>query len=70
MSLRIAKWASVRIFQISNNILLNYGACLILGASNKRKKVTRCFSPYRVLKFNADGAAHGKPGPAGHWSCS
>lgn len=29
------------------------------------KKLLDVFSPYGVLKLNADGAAHGKPGPAG-----
>lgn len=33
-----------------------------VGCFKKGKKVTWWFPPYSVLKFNVDGAAHGKLG--------
>ena len=39
----------------------NWGACLKTSALKKKGLVSRCPSPCGVLKFNADGAAKGKP---------
>ena len=66
--LRIAKWAWARkeFADIKiDNIMHSWGGCLKLGGFKKKMKVCQCLPPYRVLKFNVDGAAKGKPSLAG-----
>ena len=47
------------------NIMQNWRACLLMRNLKKSKKVSWSSPPMRFLKFNVDGAARGKPGPAG-----
>lgn len=66
---RIAKWATVRKECSDLNIddlLHNWGACMRMGLSKKKKSAAWCAPPIGVLKFNVDGAARGKRG----WSSS
>ena len=46
-------------------ILQNWKACMSCGPSKDRKVVGWCPPPSGWIKFNVDGAAKGKPGPAG-----
>eukprot|EP00268_Persea_americana_P062605 TRINITY_DN8040_c1_g2_i6.p1 TRINITY_DN8040_c1_g2~~TRINITY_DN8040_c1_g2_i6.p1 ORF type:complete len:254 (+),score=31.35 TRINITY_DN8040_c1_g2_i6:132-893(+) len=66
--LKIAKWASIKkeLEHLTlDNILSNWEACLGSGCVKKKHLVTWSPPSPNVLKFNVDGAARGKPGPAG-----
>ena len=43
----------------------NWGACLKMGAMEKKSILSWCSPPCGVLKFNVDGVTNGKPGLAG-----
>eukprot|EP00268_Persea_americana_P068029 TRINITY_DN9427_c0_g3_i1.p1 TRINITY_DN9427_c0_g3~~TRINITY_DN9427_c0_g3_i1.p1 ORF type:complete len:256 (+),score=22.30 TRINITY_DN9427_c0_g3_i1:1157-1924(+) len=67
ITMRIAGWALIR-KEFSNfsidDITVNWEACMGCGPSKMRIYVHWSPSPIGMLKFNVDGAARGKPGPA------
>lgn len=68
ISLRIAKWASIRkdFLILTRHIYCSIGkfACNVVWA-RRSKMFFRAMPPIGILKFNMDGAARGKPSPAG-----
>ena len=61
----IAKWALIRkeFSKLTfDDILLNWGACMVCGPSKVKRSTPWYPPPKGVLKFNVDGALSGKPG--------
>lgn len=56
---KIAKRARIS-KEFSDLTIDNISACLKVGASKKKRKVSWCPLTIKVLKFNVDGAARGK----------
>lgn len=68
VSWRVAKWAMLREEFVNlrqDDILHNWEACLQGRAPHVRKLTVWSPPPLRVLKYNVDGVARGKPGPTG-----
>lgn len=67
MALTIVKWACTRkeFLDLKIDVLHNWGACMKMGVSmKKKKKKSWCSPPFGALKFHVDGAARGKQGLA------
>ena len=68
VTLKIARWALAR-KKFSNlnmnDLLSNWGACMVCCPLKERRSVFWSPPPNGVLKFNVDGASRGKPGPTG-----
>ena len=48
-----------------DDILSNWEACMGCCPRKERRPIPWSPPPYRVSKFNVDGASRGNPGPAG-----
>ena len=68
INMRISKWALIRKefsnFSL-NDIIYNWEACMVCSVPRIMKVEVWCPPARGLLKFNVDGAARGKPGPAG-----